>query len=313
MDGILTLVLISYNRKKLVRKALKSMLDQTIKPKEIIVVDNNSTDGTKEMIRKEFPKIKLIILPKNEGLCYASNVGFKNATGKYVGFVENDMTLSKNWVEEVIKEFKRNPDVGAVCPYFLHWSKHGWIDCEFETEDDYLYMLNGCYAVRKDIFKGDLHDSKYFLYAQEEELSARIFNLGYKIKRIRTAKTFHRPIVKGRVKNDMWIHYNIRNNFWNLWTYYSLVNVIVFTPAYFLNFLLQEDPFSISFFDVLKAFLDALWSVPHCLRKRSVVNINIYKSPSAYYIYRKRVKESHFHFNWKTGEIHPKYLERIIR
>jgi glycosyltransferase involved in cell wall biosynthesis len=75
----MSMVLISYNRKEDIQKSLDSMLEQTLKPDEIIVVDNNSTDGTIEMIRKKFPKVRLIILPENKGLCFAANVVFKKS------------------------------------------------------------------------------------------------------------------------------------------------------------------------------------------------------------------------------------------
>ena len=239
----MSMVLISYNRKDEIERSLSSMMVQTRKPDEIILVDNASSDGTVEMVEKKFPHVKIIILPENKGLCFAANVGFRNAKSEYVGIVESDMTISRNWVEEVIKAFEKEPRVGSVSPYFLHWSKHGWIDCEYETEDDYLYMVNGCFAVRKEMFDKagqNLEDSEYFLYVQEEEVTARIFNLGYKIKRVRTAMTYHKPAPgKGRVKNKRWQFYEMRNNLWNLWTFYSKSNIIVMTPVYLGHFLIE--------------------------------------------------------------------------
>jgi hypothetical protein len=308
----ISLVLISYNRKDDIKKSIESMLAQTTKPDEIIVVDNNSADGTKEMVMKNFPKVKLIILPGNEGLCFAANVGFKNSQGKYVGIVESDMTLSKNWIEEVIKAFEKNPEVGIACPYFLHWSKYGWVDCEFETQDDYLFMTNGCFAVRRDMIEKagqNLYDSAYFLYAQEEELTARVFNLGYKIKRLRTAMTFHKPSVsKGRVKNKVWYFYNMRNNFWNLWTFYSLSNVMVFTPMYLsLLFIQVKNPIRALYY-----FGKTLTGIPHCLKKRQVVNKDRYLNSFANYKHIRKVQKTHHPFDWATGEIHPYYKDKIV-
>lgn len=308
----MSLVLISYNRKDDVKKGLESILEQTRKPDEIIVVDNNSTDGTIEMVRKKFPKVRLIILPENKGLCFAANVGFKNSKGKYVGIVESDMTLSKNWVEEVIKEFERNPKAGIVCPYFLHWSKYGWVDCEFETPDDYLFMTNGCFAIRKDIIEEagqTLYDSDYFLYAQEEEITARVFNLGYGIKRLRTAITFHKPNTsKARINWKVWYSYSMRNNLWNLWTFYSLSNVLIFTPIYLFSFLIQiKNPFTFLYY-----FGRAITGIPHCLKKRQVVNKERYLNPFTNYKHIRSVQKTHYPFNWATGEIDPRYMDKIV-
>jgi GT2 family glycosyltransferase len=308
----MSMVLISYNRKDEIEKSLESMFKQITKPGEIIVVDNNSTDGTVEMIRKKFPRVNVVVLPENKGLCFAANVGFKNAQGKYVGIVESDMTLSSNWVEEVIKEFEKNPKTGIVCPYFLHWSKHGWVDCEYETSDDYLFMTNGCFAIRKDMIEKagqNLYDSEYFLYAQEDELTARVFNLGYKVRRLRTAMTFHRPNVsKGRLKQRRWQLYNMRNNLWNLWTFYSLSNIVIFTPVYFTTFFAQvKNP--LTFLNILAKSVSG---IPHCLKKRKVVNMDRYLNPFANYRHIRNVQQTHYPFDWAEGEIDPRYTDRII-
>jgi GT2 family glycosyltransferase len=309
----MSIVMITYNRKDELKKCLGSLSNQIKKPDEVIVVDNNSTDGTVEMLKKKFPQVKIIILPENKGLCFAANVGFKNSHGKYVGIIESDMTLTSNWVEEVIKEFERNPKAGIVCPYFLHWSKYGWVDCEFETEDDYIFMTNGSFAIRKDIFDKtgqNLYDSEYFLYAQEEELSARVFNLGYKIKRIRTAKSFHKPSVShARIRFKMWQFYNLRNNFWNLWIFHSLGNIIFFTPIYFLKFFWDtKDPIHFS-----NIIIHSMMGIPHCLRKRQVVNMERYKNFIINLKYIRTVQKTHHYFNWETGEIDPRYMDKIVK
>jgi GT2 family glycosyltransferase len=308
----MSIVLISYNRKDEIERSLSSMSVQTRKPDEIILVDNCSTDGTVEMVEKKFPHVKVIVLPENKGLCFAANVGFSNAKGEYVGIVESDMTISRNWVEEVIKGFEADHHAGIVCPYFLHWSKHGWIDCEYETPDDYLFMANGCFAVRKDIFEKagqNLEDSEYFLYAQEEEVTARVFNMGYNVKRIRTAMTYHRPAPgKGRVKNKRWQFYKMRNDIWNLWTFFSVSNVVVMTPIYLISFMIEiKNP--ITFLSILGK---TIAGVPHCLSKRQVPNMKRYLNVIENYRHIRSVQKTHYPFDYFTGEIDKRYLDNVI-
>lgn len=307
----ISMVIISYNRKCDLGKCIRSILNQTVKADEILVVDNASTDGTIKMIRNEFPEVSLFALVDNKGLCYAANVGFKNAKGDYVGIVESDMILSENWIEDVKRELDENPDAGIACPMFLHWSKYGYVNCEFEQQNNELFMVNGCFAIRKSIIEennGDLYDPKYFLYAQEEELSARVFWLGLKIMRITTAKTYHNPNVHdARLPELRRQRYNTRNNFWNLWRFYSKRNILLFTPIYMVKFLAEiKNPVRYA-----RIMFETFKGIPYCFKRRRPVRMDIYESFWKHLKYRRNVMRTHWWFDWKSGNIDPKYLMRL--
>lgn len=307
----ISMVIVSYNRKCDLSKCIRSILNQTVKADEVIIVDNASTDGTIEMIRNEFPEVSLFALIDNKGLCYAANIGFKNAKGDYVGIVESDMILSENWIEEVKRELDENNDAGIACPMFLHWSKYGYVNCEFEQPNNELFMTNGCFAIRKSIIEennGDLYDPEYFLYAQEEELSARVFWLGLKIIRVSGAKTLHNPnVYDARLPELRRQRYNTRNNFWNLWRFYSKRNILLFTPIYMIKFLAEiKNPLRYA-----RTMFETFKGIPQCLRKRRPVKMKIYESFLEHLKYRTNVRKTHWWFDWKTGEIDMKYLMRI--
>jgi len=60
-------VIVTYNRKELLRECLKAVLAQTRPPEHVLVVDNASTDGTPEMLQEEFPQVEVLCLPENQG------------------------------------------------------------------------------------------------------------------------------------------------------------------------------------------------------------------------------------------------------
>jgi GT2 family glycosyltransferase len=75
-------VIVTFNRKKLLKECLKSLLNQTIMPDEIIVIDNASTDGTDQMIGNEFPQVTYVRLSENIGGAGGFHEGMKVAYGK---------------------------------------------------------------------------------------------------------------------------------------------------------------------------------------------------------------------------------------
>ena len=82
MARTVSLVISVWNRKDDLRENLEAIREQTIPPLEVIVVDNDSEDGTPEMVIEEFPEVRLIRMPHNRyGACETFNVGFASARG----------------------------------------------------------------------------------------------------------------------------------------------------------------------------------------------------------------------------------------
>lgn len=72
-------VVVTYNRKELLRKCLAALKSQTRKPDHILVVDNASTDGTPEMLKEEFPQVEVLRLPENQGSAGGFHEGMNRA------------------------------------------------------------------------------------------------------------------------------------------------------------------------------------------------------------------------------------------
>lgn len=106
----LSIIIVNYNTKNFLRQCLKS-LDPD---KEIIVVDNNSSDGSPVMVAKEFPQIKLIKNKENLGFAKANNIGIRKSSGRYILFLNPDTIVQKNTLKTMIKFMDENPKVGAA-------------------------------------------------------------------------------------------------------------------------------------------------------------------------------------------------------
>lgn len=110
-------IIITHNRVKLLKRALKSVFDQTYKNIEIIVVDDASDDGTNAFGIKLLDRgVKYIYIPKDEsrGGNFARNVGILNSNGEMIAFLDDDDYWCENKTEIQVDYFLKNPEVGMV-------------------------------------------------------------------------------------------------------------------------------------------------------------------------------------------------------
>ena len=104
----LTIIIAAYNVEKYIEKCLTSLVNQTYKNLEILVVNDGSTDNTKKLIEKyekEYENLKLLN-KENGGLSSARNLGLQNTKTKYVTFVDGDDYLELNTYEVIMKKIE---------------------------------------------------------------------------------------------------------------------------------------------------------------------------------------------------------------
>ncbi len=112
---LLSIIIVNYNVRDFLHHALVS-LQKAMKGirGEIIVVDNASDDGSIEMIKHRFPKVRLIASDSNLGFAKANNVGLKQARGKYILLINPDTLVQEDTLQVMIRFFEENPDVGLA-------------------------------------------------------------------------------------------------------------------------------------------------------------------------------------------------------
>jgi len=116
-----SIIIVNYNTKELLKNCLRSVF-QKMKDIdfEVWVVDNASTDDSLEMVRKEFPKIKIIANKENIGFARANNQAIKEVAGKYVLLLNPDTIILDENFKELIKFMEEHPEVGACGPLILN-------------------------------------------------------------------------------------------------------------------------------------------------------------------------------------------------
>lgn len=124
MNPKLSIIVPVYNVEKYLAKCLESLLDQTFSDFEIICINDGSTDHSLEILKdfeKKDNRIK-IISQQNEGLGAARNVGIRNSTGKYLGFIDSDDFADKTLFEKAINSAERNDSDIVIFNVYLYYT-----------------------------------------------------------------------------------------------------------------------------------------------------------------------------------------------
>ena len=114
-EKLLTIVLTSYNHENYIEQAINSFLNQTFANFELIIVDDKSGDNSLNIIKKfTDPRIKIIALEKNSGVCNASNIGVASANGKYIKLFASDDIALPTMLEKQVNFLENNPSYDAI-------------------------------------------------------------------------------------------------------------------------------------------------------------------------------------------------------
>jgi len=107
----LSIIIVNYKTKALLKQCLDSIFNY-----EIIVVDNDSRDGSAEMVEKEFPKVELIKNKENLGFAKGNNQALRRAQSKYILFLNSDTIVPKETIPELLSYLEKHPKIGVVTP-----------------------------------------------------------------------------------------------------------------------------------------------------------------------------------------------------
>lgn len=115
LNDKVSVIIPTYNRSELLKKAIKSLENQSHQNFEIIIIDDFSTDDTAEVVN-EMKDDRIIYLKheSNKGGSEARNTGIQRATGSFIGFLDSDDQWLPDKLEKQLKQFERQPDVGVV-------------------------------------------------------------------------------------------------------------------------------------------------------------------------------------------------------
>lgn len=215
-----SVAIVTFNRKIELSRALKSVFRQYYQKKEVIVVDNASTDNTTDMIKKDFPQVKLLKLDSNKGCPEGRNVAIRHCQGDLIFFLDDDAWYKDpEFIGKVINKFKSLPEnFVVVMPEILEWDGLRWGKKFNITDERELYTFSGGVSVvRKKVFDeiGDFPNTVYG--AEEKYLSMKMFERRLKIFFMPQLLVHHEPSIK-RDKGQI-VYYKVRNDLTWVWSF----------------------------------------------------------------------------------------------
>lgn len=115
-----SVIIPTYNRAEFISDAIESVLNQTFEDYEIIIVDDGSTDNTKQIVQSYTSKVKYYY-QEQSGVSSARNYGIKAATGEYIAFLDSDDQFLPQKLEKQVEVLENNPRIGIVYSPHIIW------------------------------------------------------------------------------------------------------------------------------------------------------------------------------------------------
>lgn len=262
---LVSLITINYNQAETTRQFLESAAGLTYANYEIIVVDNASEPALSTRIDpREYPQMRLIRSDQNLGFTGGNNLGMEAARGDYFLIINNDTELEPNLIEELLRPFGENGQIGVTCPkirYYdqpdrLQYAGYGAMNMFTGTAvpvgygqpDDARYdrpgptpFAHGCAMLvsRAVIDRVGRFADRFFLYYEELDWSQRIRNGGFLIYYQPSASILHKESVSVGAHNPLKTYYLTRNRILYMRRHCSPVQRLVFY-AFFAGCVLPK-------------------------------------------------------------------------
>lgn len=185
MESISVLIPV-YNSEKYVSKAIESVLNQTVKPEEIIVIDDGSDDASAEKVKDYFPDVKLIG-QENLGISGARNTAIKHANGDVIAFLDSDDYWPKDHIELLLTALKGDNSVAIVLGHVRQFLDYKDEEHKAQIPEGFEVMAGfvvGASLIRREVFdKIGLFDETLTL-AETIDWFSRVKDSGIKYKLI---------------------------------------------------------------------------------------------------------------------------------
>ena len=238
----LAIVILNWNGAKMLRTYLPSVLQYSRDEATVFVADNASTDDSLQLLREQFPEVKLILLEKNWGFADGYNKALEQVDAEYYLLLNSDIEVTEHWLTPLIAYMDAHQDVAACQPKLLSVAEKdhfeyagacgGYLDrlgypfCrgrvfdtverdegQYDCQADVLWATGAALLVRARIYKdvGGL-DGRFFAHSEEIDMCWRIRLKGYRIVCLPESVVYHVGGGTLPKSNPMKTFLNFRNN-----------------------------------------------------------------------------------------------------
>lgn len=242
-------VVLNYNDKQRLKECLMSLVKSDYPSYEIIVLDNNSNDGSVELVEDYFKEVKIRKLDKNYGYV-AYNKIVSKLDCKYVALLNNDIIVNRDWLSKLIHPLSSNDDVAAVTPkikfvnsnkinaaggicdiFGVGWNRgNGEEDIgQYNWLEEVFYGVGACLVLKKKVWDEiSGFDERYFIYAEDLDWCWRARLAGYRILYVPDAVVEH--YWHSSINTSFMVYLMEKNQISNFIKNYGIVTIIKLFP-----------------------------------------------------------------------------------
>lgn len=303
-DIRVTVIILNWNGERYLEASLQSLRQQTFSKIEVILVDNGSTDGSLELVAKQFPEVQIMPLHSNMGFSAGNNVGLRHARGQYVALLNNDTEVAPHWIEQLADTLDQHPEIGfCASKMLLHDQPHLADACgdfysiegiagkighmepahRYNDQREVFGACAGAAIYRRSVLEElDGFDEDFFLVHEDSDVSYRARLLGYRCLFVPTAVVRHHLSATLGGQSDTAAYYAQRNMEFVFFKNMPTWLLLKYLPLHMLTdlFLLVRYLAHGQGWVFLRAKLHALAMMPKMLRKRREIQ-NTRRVPAA--------------------------------
>jgi len=199
----ISVIIVNLNGGEYIAGCLDSLSAQTFRDFEVIVVDNGSTDGSRELIGKDYPRVRVIALGENTGFAKGNNIGFQASSSPFIATLNNDTLVGPGWLQELHEAAKVDRGIGMVASKIFLGKDGDELDSagmllypdgmtrqrgrgvrddgRFDTPTEVLFP-SACAALyrREMLEETGFFDEEFFSYCEDADLGLRGRLAGWK-------------------------------------------------------------------------------------------------------------------------------------
>lgn len=234
-------VILNYNGAGMLRRFLPSVIKYSPEA-SIYVADNGSSDESCDVVRNEFPAVKLMVLDHNYGFAEGYNRALAQVDEEYAVLLNSDVEVTRGWLSPMTQFLDSNPEVAACQPKLLSFKqkdffeyagaaggfidKWGYIFCrgrifntverdsgQYDDTTDVFWATGAALMIRNEVYKnnGGL-DGRFFAHMEEIDLCWRLRSRGYRIACVPQSHVYHVGGATLKKENPQKTYLNFRNN-----------------------------------------------------------------------------------------------------
>ena len=234
-------VILNYNGAGMLRRFLPSVIEYSPEA-SIYVADNGSSDESCDVVRNEFPAVKLMVLDHNYGFAEGYNQALAQVDEEYAVLLNSDVEVTRGWLSPMTQFLDSNPEVAACQPKLLSFKQKdffeyagaagGYIDkwgytfCrgrifntverdsgQYDDTTDVFWATGAALMIRNEVYKnnGGL-DGRFFAHMEEIDLCWRLRSRGYRIACVPQSHVYHVGGATLKKENPQKTYLNFRNN-----------------------------------------------------------------------------------------------------